>query len=529
MPFCTRRRTPGFKLAFEVAIVLVSLIVFYLISTWYYGVGFFDDTYIGLRYVKNLVDGHGLVWNIGEPPVEGFTNLGWLLLLSGLRVSDIHELPIVAKQAGMLFGCGTILLAWLISRTSLPPPAKPTAWIVPLHLSLTPIVIRHSISGMETSMTGFLLLTIALLWAINGEKSQSALYWILNAFLIFLSALSRPDAILFGVSGSIVLLVLMHKSGQRIRGLFVTWSTSLAALLAAYLVWKWYYFGSILPLPAYMKSSIWMVFESTALLTYVLTQWLGFVTLAAPLLLVILATLATRKARVGFSVWAMGAGTLIYGVYFLFVIPVMNVDFRFLSPLYAPLAILAFVSLHVLISQERAEICMVRPVYQRAMLSLVFLFFVTYNVGDIAPVKWSIKRANEAHALYGEIGRSLAGIPEMSAATSDVGQFPYFAQCRVLDLAGLTDEFVAQNRFRFPYGDPHFSQLFQDYLVNEFGLPDVYIEPPPEYYYALLSNHPDLRQQYMQLEVDGLIIYVLEKSRWRDEILYRLDRLRQQL
>jgi len=40
-----------------------------------------DDMMITLRYARNLVEGHGLVWNAGER-VEGITNFLWALLLA---------------------------------------------------------------------------------------------------------------------------------------------------------------------------------------------------------------------------------------------------------------------------------------------------------------------------------------------------------------------------------------------------------------------------------------------------------------
>lgn len=44
-----------------------------------------DDAYISYRYVANYLNGHGLVYNIGER-IEGFTNFGWtaFLLLVGV-------------------------------------------------------------------------------------------------------------------------------------------------------------------------------------------------------------------------------------------------------------------------------------------------------------------------------------------------------------------------------------------------------------------------------------------------------------
>ena len=39
----------------------------------------FDDAMISMRYAHNLAHGFGLVWNPGEAPVEGYTNLLWTI------------------------------------------------------------------------------------------------------------------------------------------------------------------------------------------------------------------------------------------------------------------------------------------------------------------------------------------------------------------------------------------------------------------------------------------------------------------
>ena len=40
-----------------------------------------DDAFISFRYAKNLIEGNGLVFNVGER-VEGYTNFLWTILLS---------------------------------------------------------------------------------------------------------------------------------------------------------------------------------------------------------------------------------------------------------------------------------------------------------------------------------------------------------------------------------------------------------------------------------------------------------------
>src|SRR5437773_11900091 len=70
-----------------------------------------DDTFISLRYARNLAAGQGLVYNVGER-VEGYTNFLWTVALA-----LPHLLRVDAVAAGKL---GNLILAlasaWLIYR-----------------------------------------------------------------------------------------------------------------------------------------------------------------------------------------------------------------------------------------------------------------------------------------------------------------------------------------------------------------------------------------------------------------------------
>ena len=56
-----------------------------LLLAWLTSVAWFltDDAFISFRYVRNLLEGHGLVFNPGEY-VEGYTNFLWILELAAL-------------------------------------------------------------------------------------------------------------------------------------------------------------------------------------------------------------------------------------------------------------------------------------------------------------------------------------------------------------------------------------------------------------------------------------------------------------
>ncbi len=45
-----------------------------------------DDGMISMRFAQQFATGHGLVWNPGEPPVEGYTNFFWTLWMAVLHL-----------------------------------------------------------------------------------------------------------------------------------------------------------------------------------------------------------------------------------------------------------------------------------------------------------------------------------------------------------------------------------------------------------------------------------------------------------
>ena len=85
---------------------------------WLTSVSWFltDDAFISFRYVRNLLNGHGLVFNAGER-VEGYSNFLWVLELAAIwRLLDIRP-EHAAPWLSVLFTAGTLaLMLWLIAR-----------------------------------------------------------------------------------------------------------------------------------------------------------------------------------------------------------------------------------------------------------------------------------------------------------------------------------------------------------------------------------------------------------------------------
>ena len=107
-------RTPAGARRFVVPLVAVCAIAIVGLA-YLFRVGLIDDTYIFLRYARNLADGNGPVFNVGER-VEGFSSPLWTILL-GLAGFLGADLEMAARVLGLSCGTGVVaILTYSIYR-----------------------------------------------------------------------------------------------------------------------------------------------------------------------------------------------------------------------------------------------------------------------------------------------------------------------------------------------------------------------------------------------------------------------------
>ena len=127
-----------------------------------------DDTFITLRYARNVLDGKGFVFNEGER-VEGYTNFLWLLMLV---FAGTFGLPLVAsaRVMSLVFSIGTLVLLGVAARRDAAraeerAPAELSGWAEAIRIFLPPVLLAASppfavwcASGSEMPLFTFLLL-----------------------------------------------------------------------------------------------------------------------------------------------------------------------------------------------------------------------------------------------------------------------------------------------------------------------------------------------------------------------------------
>lgn len=198
-----------------------------------------DDAFISFRYVQNLLNGHGLVFNLGAK-VEGYTNFFWIILLAILNKIGFPLIE-TARVTGSLAAFLAIGLAAYTAEKLYP--KRGSVWIpaVPLLLAANGSNAFWAAAGLETGLFTLLAALAGIFYLTRPG---------LSLLFVTLAALTRPEgallAFMFGVAG----IVLRQKGVKQTLG----WWALLALALIPYAVFKWLYFGSLFPSPFFAKT-----------------------------------------------------------------------------------------------------------------------------------------------------------------------------------------------------------------------------------------------------------------------------------
>lgn len=412
--------------------VALTLFLYYLSRVWDFTV---DDTFITLRYARNLANGQGITFNPGEQPVEGYTTFLWMLLMA---VPHFLGLPSVAtaKVFGVLCTLGTLMIAFRL--VSFAPGLGRGAFVkvggalAVLFLCVNPETAVHTVSGMETAL--FMLNCAATaLYAAQWYVERSRGDAVVLCFLILLLGLTRPEGNLIGVA---TLMSLLWKSNaserKQLLGTIAKWYVVPGLI---YFVGRAWYFGLLFPVPFYVK-------VTGASLLNGLGPTLEF-TRHALLPLAVPIILALWRG-VGGSLLPSLLGALALILFFLHPRHLMGYEWRFIYPaliiasVYAGAGILS-------LSQVGNSGNPVRRVIAFTLVLLVVGTAVYRSPGIIRDKREYAEGLEKAHV---QIGQQLGEIREQVAhptlALMDVGAVGYYSDWTVIDMAGLNDTLLAR-------------------------------------------------------------------------------------
>lgn len=225
-------------------IVLAAVILFLIHCGVYFGFTV-DDSYISYRFARNWAQGLGPVYNPGDH-VEGYTSFAWVALLA-LAAKLGLEIETSSKVLGIASGIVCIVAVAAISRRLLI--GRPTYLLAPFVLALSPLFTAWACSGMDTVLF-CCVLSLAAYAIVFDETGQHLIP--LSAPCLGLAALIRPEGLLFGAAAFFSIVATRGKTARSL--IWAKWMTMFALVTLPVLVWRYSYYGSLLPNTYYAKT-----------------------------------------------------------------------------------------------------------------------------------------------------------------------------------------------------------------------------------------------------------------------------------
>ncbi len=405
----------------------------------------FDDAMISLVYARNWVAGHGLVWNVGEAPVEGYTNFGWVVVLAVIHLLPLS--PIGVCLAVQIVGLGLVLLySWAAAqvgrRLGVP------AWGCGAIVLLVGMALRLkflAVLGMETGVLAVLAVCAFLmtLRSLEGGPVRVLTFVSLSA-----ACLVRTDLVLLLAAFALVLLYRRRDQAARV----ILYTAAALVPIVLHLVWRHSYYGEWAPNTYYAKVYGWPLADR---LQRGLHEAAMSLLRHAPLLLVVVVGFVRRATAPAFLALSAYALCLAYQTW-------VGGDAwpldRFLWPALVcllPLAVAEIAAPDGWI-RKRAGRAGAEAKFAAGALLVVILVFV--NLGKwgetlLIDLPWGTD-ANIRNVRWARLIDTMT-TPDAVIGVYYAGAMPYFTPRTYVDFLGKCDRHIARLPVQIPWTENH--------------------------------------------------------------------------
>lgn len=394
--------------------------VLFGLAVWHFWDAGIDDAGISWRYARHLAEGHGLRWNLTGPPVEGYSNFLWVLMLAGCRTLGL-DIQLASKILGVIFSVFSLAMLRVLCRRLW---GDLLFWWMPVLLTaLMPEWTMWAMSGLEISLFGCLL--VGTILALSSQRLSTT--WL--ALCLSALVLTRPE----GVGIALVVIVARiavpgeRSWRERLRELVIP-AAVVVVVAAAMVVFRLLYFGYPLPntvyakftasLPSWPQVLRWLWFAEPFAIAWAVAIWRERNPARRGLLVLIMAVLVFHTAMI------------------LPVATVMNFLHRYHAALI-PLLLLPVPALLGFLRRWGAPL---------AMLTTILL--VVWSLQGLMPVEQRVALERRCQGYQRCIADDLAALPgHPTIALQDAGRIPYWCDLPAIDTWGLCDLDIARNGF----------------------------------------------------------------------------------
>lgn len=401
----------------------------------------FEDAAMLMRYADHLAHGHGIVWNIGERPVDGATD--FLFMAASAALIRIGE-PVgrSVRAIGYLSDLMTILLVYWANRRVW------NASILVSSLSGLYLAVGTGLSYVAAFFgTPFFALFATTTWILGLVliRQEKAPEWVSWAFALsgLVTGLIRPEGVILATF-MLAAVVIMRGWAASLRTILIFGGVFLV-MGGAYFIWHWQYFGYALPNPFYKKGGGILHWDS-------FWESLGnLVRFAGPFAFAFVLGFRSRKT-VRMTI-AFLLPLVLFAAAFLLVSNETNFGGRFQYALW-PLVLISWYPLvsglpeELGLSWQWPKEAARQAAYVVAGLLAVFAL-VRYSAQQsctLTIAQQACGIAYEADGRY-EVATMLSAYEGKGyvIATSEAGLLPLYSNWKAIDAWGLNDEWIAHN------------------------------------------------------------------------------------
>ncbi|MCF7847729.1 MAG: hypothetical protein K9M45_02675 [Kiritimatiellales bacterium] len=393
-----------------------------------------DDAFISFRYARNLCEGHGLVFNIGER-VEGYTNFLWTLLMAGGMKMGCN--PVIFSQTMGILAYPVSL--WLLFRiTLLVFNNRRTAFYALLLTGTNYTYAAYATGGLETQLQSCLFLLI-LHQYFQAARNGTIIRHASLSVALGLAFLLRMDSalLIICILPTTLYMIWIPENPKGSRVWQTMAATVPAALIAgAWLLWKFSYYGHILPNTYSVKNP-----GLSAILPGFYYIALFFFSYGLLLLLVPASMVLRKKIK---PEPALLVPALFLLMWLMYIVKVGGgfMEFRFMVPAIPVIALMAAWLLENAFASRRVQVG-----WLIVFIAISFFHSTRTRLYGVETI-----RGLEAHLTEGgwaaagqTLGEQLNHDPGIHIATTAAGAIPYYSRLTTIDMLGLNDAWIAEN------------------------------------------------------------------------------------
>jgi len=418
-----------------------------------------DDTFIHIGFIKDLSSGKG--FSFAGTKTYGTTSPMWVII--GAIVTRLFTSPETAvRLLSLVFTFSTVYLLYIVlSKANI---NIKIIYAAILSLALNPFFLRWSLSGMEVTASMSLLLSIYYLF----YKSTNKFKWNIGGFVFGLAILTRPEFLGF------YLIFIFYNSFTHT----ITWKKLFTSalitiiILSGWLLFAYYYFGSIIPNTYLYKagSSLTSFGFEYAIRTLKLfavgnlPEFILLITLFIALIFIgrrkqnnagkyhDLLTILKEKNLILPVLWIAG----FYGFYLLKDVTVISRYSLMLVPFIIIIVALIFNFIKNQISEKTKSTILI--IY---LFTIIFGYgFITFKVVKPASDDF-VDGFQNTYKKIASLIKIDSGDKKTSVALTDVGIIGSYSGAKIYDFAGLVDH----TRFNFKNSYDYLMAKKPDYIV----------------------------------------------------------------